>query len=156
MRTGSPEREAWHEAGHAVVAHLLGGKVLEVTLESEDDAFEGRVTVAWAGASAREAAGRSGRAALAGPLAELARYEGELDVGAAEIRAAWSGDWDEVEACLACVEPDPERRTSLLRRWFDEVGQLVARHDVETLIGRVADALDAHGTLDESLFLHCL
>ena len=74
-RTGAPEREAWHEAGHAVIAHLLGGEVREVTLESDDDAFEGRVTVAWPARTAVEVAERSGRAALAGPLAELARYE---------------------------------------------------------------------------------
>lgn len=155
-RTGAPEREAWHEAGHAVIAHLLGGEVREVTLDSDDDAFEGRVTVNWPAGTAVEVAERSARAALAGPLAELARYEDELDPGAAEIRAAWSGDWAEVERCAAVCSPDPDRRTPLIERWFRDVSALLEREDAESLIGRVADALDAHGTLDETLFEDCL
>lgn len=155
-RTGAPEREAWHEAGHAVVALLLGGSVREVTLESDDDAFEGRVTVEWPAGPPREVAALSGRAALAGPLAELDRYEGELDPDAAEVRAAWSGDWAEVERCAAICCPDPDRRTPLIERWFRDVQDLLARDDTESLVGRVADALDAHGTLDETLFQDCL
>lgn len=155
-RTGSPEREAWHEAGHAVVAHLLGGRIREVTLESDDDAFEGRVTIEWPAGPPREVAARSAQAALAGPLAELARYEDEIDPTSSEIVAAWSGDWAEVERCAAVCAPDPEKRTPLIERWFRDTGALLARDNAESLIGRIADALDAHGTLDEILFEDCL
>ncbi len=154
-RLGSPGALEWHEAGHAVVAHLLGAEIYEVTLESDDDAFSGRVSAAWHGRSPKDAATSSGCAALAGPLAELS-FEGQVDPEDSGIRAAWNGDWQEVERCAALVEPDPELRTDVIRAWIERVEALVEEPRTDELIARVADALSAHGTLDETLFLDAI
>lgn len=154
-RLGSPGALEWHEAGHAVVAHLMGADVREVTIESDDDAYSGRVSAAWHGMSTRDAAAASGCAALAGPLAELS-FEGQIDPEDHEIRAAWNGDWAEVERCAEAVEPDPELRTDLIRAWISRVEALIVEPRTDELIARVADALSAHGTLDETLFLDAI
>ena len=52
MGAADPEEiEAWHEAGHAVVGHLLGGRVLRVSLEPEEEGFGGRSAISCQSAS---------------------------------------------------------------------------------------------------------
>ena len=41
------ETAAYHEAGHAVVASILGGKVVSVSIESESTEVDGDAVVAW-------------------------------------------------------------------------------------------------------------
>lgn len=154
-RTGSPDGQAWHEAGHAVIAHRFGGRVRSLTLETEDDGFEGRAAVEWTAGGTKEQALASACTALAGPLAELA-FEGTIDPDDESVRSAWRGDWDEVEHCAAIVEPDPEQRTALIQSWLREVERMIAEPRTHETIARVADALDAHGTLDETLVEECL
>ncbi len=153
--TGHPEAEAWHEAGHAVVARLLGGRVREVTLESSRGPFEGHAAIEWRPRDVRELASLGGRTALAGPLAEL-RFRGEADFEDASVIAIWKADWDEVEQAAEQLEADPEARTAVISSWVSEVKAMVGEPAVEERIARVADALDAHGTLDEDLFEACL
>ncbi|MHC4262654.1 MAG: hypothetical protein ACYSWX_09050 [Planctomycetota bacterium] len=150
-RTGHPEAEAWHEAGHAVVAHLLGGRVRRVSLEDEIDGLDGHAAIEWRCGSRRERAERSGRASLGGPLAELV-YRGDDDLEDLHVLAAWDADWEEVEAAARIVERDAARRISLIRSWIDDVRALLDDPDVAERVARVADALDAHGALDDELF----
>ena len=59
---------AYHEAGHVLVAHLLGGQVVETTLESERADHVGHTAVAWHGLDEPELAQCSALVALlAGP-----------------------------------------------------------------------------------------
>lgn len=148
---GPPGAEAWHEAGHALVARLLGGRVRWVTLESEEDGLDGHAAIEWGGASPRELATRSARTALAGPLAELA-YRGSTEPPEFTDFAAWERDWNEVERTASELEPDPAERGGLVRRWIEEVRGMLAEPEVAERLARVADALDAHRTLDEGLF----
>jgi len=155
IRSMSPGSEAWHEAGHALAAHLLGGVVREVTLESESDDFEGHVAVEWSSAAAGEEARRLATVALAGPVAELV-FRGEDVLVDPGVLLAWRGDWDEADAQLARLHADaPEReeaRRAILRElhgFFDEAGNYER-------LARLADALDAHVTLDEALFAEAL
>lgn len=150
-----PGPEAWHEAGHALAAHLLGGVVREVTLESECEGFEGHVTVEWSAAAEEDAARRDATVALAGPVAELV-FRGEDLLDDAQALASWRRDWDEADAQLVRLHSDPREREATrrailgdLRRQFDEA------RGYETL-ARLADALDAHVTLDEVLFTDAL
>lgn len=154
MRIGSPDGQAWHEAGHGVIATLLGGTVQRLTLEDDDDAFDGRATIAWPAGGAIERAKTSAMTALAGPVSELV-FEGELDPDDEQIRQAWRGDWEEVERCATIVEDDPEKRTDVIKRWLRDVEAMVVEPRTHEVIARVADALDAHGTLDEDLLLEC-
>lgn len=149
------EVEAWHEAGHAVVARLLGARIRSLTLEAEEEHFGGRAEIEWPGATAAEVASLSGRTALGGPVAEIERF-GRDELDGLEVLAAWASDWEEVERCAFELEREDAARETLVRGWVAEVRRLVSDPDVEERIARVADALDAHGTLDEDLFEDCL
>ena len=158
----SPGPEAWHEAGHALAALFLGGVVREVTLESERDGLAGHAAVEWpAGADVGEAgARRMAAVALAGPVAELV-FRGEDVLDDPDAVAAWRADWDEAERWLGealarsgetaesrNAERREELRRAILRElhgWFDE-------SEGYERLARVADALDAHETLDAALF----
>jgi predicted alpha/beta hydrolase family esterase len=154
-RVGSPDAESWHEAGHGLIAHLLGGEVQVLTLESDEDAFEGRATILWPAASPSESARRSALTALGGPLAELI-FRGEVELDDPNLVRAWDGDWQEVERCAEVVQPDPNLRTNIIQRWIHEVDRQLRTARSEEVLARIADALDAHGTLDETLFEECL
>jgi len=72
------------------------------------------------------------------------------------VLAAWEADWQEIERCAAVLAPEPERQRRVVESWAREVRALLLDAGVEELVARVADALDAHGELDETLFEDCL
>ena len=151
----TPYPEAWHEAGHAVIAHCLGGEVQQLSLEPDEAGRGGEASVRWVGMTASERLRCTVAVALAGPLAELQlRDEGALEDDALllSLRRAWGADWAEAEAGLARLERDPERREELLQGLLADVRELLSRGDVQERVLRVADMLDAHGTLDAALF----
>ncbi len=145
---------SWHEAGHAVVARLLGGHVRLVTLEQDDDGVGGMASIEWPVKSDAGCADLSGRVALAGPLAEIERF-GAFDPGDLRVLAAWEMDWAEVDRCATALRSTDEGREALIRSWVEDVRQIVGDPDVEERIARVAEMLDAHGTLDEDLLDEC-
>lgn len=155
MRIGSPEEDAWHEAGHAVIALALGARVTSLTLEDEDARFEGRAVVLWPAAPPGVRAEWSAQVALAGPLTELAQFGDGAPTSPSQL-SAWKADWEEVERCAALLAPDPGERTLWIERRFKDVEGLLARSEIQERIARVADALDAHGTLDETLIEDCI
>jgi|GEM_PF-1558109 len=145
---------AYHEAGHVVVAHLAGGRVVESTIESEHDGHRGHTVVAWTGvawsgaagtgASAREAATASALAALGGPIAETLWLGDEPD---AEALSAWRADWDEVEAALDAHVPVDEREGTR-SAWIARVVAALRDAVIWERVCRVADHLEAHGGLE--------
>jgi hypothetical protein len=149
-----PDAKAWHEAGHALMAHLLGGRVQHVTLEPDDGEQEGEVAVAWPH-SGEPLEVRSGRVALAGAVAELVFLGDDPDLDPATL-SAWRGDWNEACRCAAILEREPERRKVLLMTWIGEVHALLDAPGHEESLARIADALHAHGTLDDVLFVDAL
>ena len=138
---------AYHEAGHVLMAHLLGGYVAHVTLESERDELAGLTTIRWHSHNQRDRQRCSALAALAGPLAE-SRWRGETDT--LEVFTAWRADWNEVQQALA-TQAETGDATKLLHQWLYEVRQQLDDPLVWEVLCRVADALEAHGTLDENL-----
>ena len=141
------EIAAYHEAGHVLQAHIAGGEVLESTLESEHDDHVGHTAVRWSGLDAEERAHRSGLVALAGPVAETLWRGG--DVFDQDI-SPWRGDWDEANAALAIVAPDVER-DAVRQQWITEIVRELRDPAAWEILCRIADALQAHGTLDRSL-----
>lgn len=138
---------AYHEAGHALVAHLLGGEVQETSLESEHEGHAGQTRVLWSGFEERDRIRRSAMSALAGPVAEvLWRGESVLE----EDLSAWRADWDEVDAGLEALAPIEEREV-LRQRWLDELKELLEDPQTWENLCRIADALEAHETLDQIL-----
>ena len=138
---------AYHEAGHVLMAHLLGGHVVHVTLESEDDDIAGLTTVRWGRHSESERHRCTALAALAGPLAE-ARWRGEAL--ALDAFTAWRADWNEVQQAMA-AQPENIDRTRLLHQWLAEVHEQLEDPLVWEVLCRVADALEAHESLDDDL-----
>lgn len=151
----TPDGRAWHEAGHALAAHLLGGVIREVTLESEHDAFEAHVAVEWERTDPANDARRFATVALAGPVAELT-FRGEEVLDDPKVFAAWSADWDECSAQLERLEPREEARDALRREILRELHARFDEPDTYEQLARIADALDAHETLDETLFADAL
>lgn len=148
--------DAWHEAGHALAAHLLGGQVLELSLESElDDDWQGHVRVLWPAADEDEAAWREAGVALAGPVAE-ALFRGEGGAVDPGLLIAWSGDWQAAERALARLHARAADREAARRRLVSELLALFDGLEGEDTLARIADAADAHGTLDEHLFREAL
>lgn len=142
--------EAWHEAGHAVAAIAYGGVVKYMTLDSEFDDHDGHVEVAWHLPPGEDRSRRLAAVALAGPIAELVHL-GEDRLDSPEVLSSWSGDWSEAEGCLEELHPDEEHRTRLRRELVREVRALFENPEVYERTARVADALEAHGSLDDTL-----
>ena len=148
-----PLTEAWHEAGHALAAHLLGARVVLVTLESELDGHGGHVEVDWTDVA--EHVRGSAMVALAGPVAELV-YRGEELLDDPQVWAAWRADWDAAEACLEELESEPALREELRRALLAELQAAFGDPHMSERLARIADALDAHETLDSGLFADAL
>lgn len=144
------ETASYHEAGHALVAHLLGGEVVQCTIEDEDGDLHGSTTVRWRVADPIERARRIGLSALGGPLAE-ARFRGDMDV--LESLTAWEDDWLQAQQALTAAGAAPAQQKQLLGRWVREVAGWFTDEDTWERLCRVADALAAHGTLDDELFV---
>jgi hypothetical protein len=144
-----PGQEAWHEAGHALAALHYGGEVRFVTLESELEGHEGHTEVAWRGLARPERLRRSALVALAGPVAETL-YLGE-DVENPRVLSSWAGDWAEADSCLADLVTGSAERGGLRDRLIAELVALFREDRALEQLARIADALDAHGTLDAAL-----
>jgi hypothetical protein len=140
---------AYHEAGHAFMAHRLGGNVREVSIEPDEDGVEGRTTVRWPKAASMELRRQSALVAIAGPMAEL-HFRGELEQ--LDTLSAWRADWRQVQSALD-GERDPQRQ---LQRWLLEVRATLTDPDEWERLCRIADALAAHGTLDADLLSELL
>ena len=84
--------------------------------------------------------------ALAGPVAET-WWRG--DASMLDALTAWRADWQEVERALLVV-PVGERAQTL-QGWVADVRFELCNDVAWEHVCRVADMLEAHGTLDETL-----
>ena len=141
-----PATASYHEAGHVLMAHLLGGRVVGASIEHEDADWMGQTAVEWTCVDPVERARRSAMVALAGPVAE-AWWRGEASV--VDALTAWRADWEEVERALLVVPPSD--RAATLRSWLADVRFELLNDVAWEHVCRVADMLEAHGTLDETL-----
>ena len=146
-----PVTASYHEAGHVLMAHLLGGRVVGASVEPDEARLMGQTSVEWSGLDRLERARRSGLVALAGPVAE-SWWRGE----AALLNAltAWQADWLEVEQALSVISES--ERAATLQRWLAEVRSALLNDVAWEHLCRVADMLEAHGTLDDTLVMDAL
>jgi hypothetical protein len=141
-----PTTAAYHEAGHVLMAHLLGGRVVGASIEQDEEELMGQTAIEWVGLDPVERARRSAMVALAGPVAE-AWWRGEASL--LDALTAWRADWQEVERALLVV-PQGERDQTL-HGWVADVRFELLNEVAWEHVCRVADMLEAHGTLDETL-----
>lgn len=142
---------AYHEAGHAIMAHLLGGQVRQVTIEPDRDdgpQREGDTQVLWRRSrhTERAFAEVAAQVSLAGPAAEMI-YTGE-PFHPGHI-AEWAGDWQEAWRALAPWYADDRRRLLYLEHLSVNLYHRLKSDDVWPCIAALADELLAHETLDE-------
>jgi ATP-dependent Zn protease len=144
------DESAYHEAGHVVVAILLGARVSHATIEPDRDdgpQRHGDVRVLWPRTTAdeRSLAERLVLTALAGPVAEMI-YTGEpYHPG---FVAEWADDWQQALAAAAALVKDERRRLNWLETQVRRVYELLDQRHWPA-IAALADKLAAHETLEE-------
>lgn len=141
---------AYHEAGHALMAVLLGGKVKQVTIEPDDDDGpdrQGDTQVLWrrSGISDDEFAKIAVQVSLAGPVAEMI-YSG--DPYHPGLVAEWAADWREAWEAATPLHPVERQRLEYLEQVSIQLYHRLKQDDLWAALASLADNLLAHETLD--------
>jgi ATP-dependent Zn protease len=145
-----PELIAYHEAGHVLMAVLLGGKVKQVTIEPDDDdgpARQGDTQVRWrrSGVSDKEFAKLAVQVSLAGPVAEMI-YSG--DPYHPGLVAEWAGDWRDAWTVAEPLYPDERQRLEYLEQVSIQLYHRLKKDELWAALAALADNLLAHETLE--------
>lgn len=142
---------AYHEAGHAVAAVLLGGEVVQVTLEPENDGQlpnrEGDVSIRWhhRGLTREDLLRREITVCLAGPAAEML-YAGERP-HPSTVRQ-WRADWEIAWQLAGQFISEQTRRMRMLETLLASLCQMFDRDDCWQAVAETADQLEAFETLE--------
>lgn len=141
---------AYHEAGHALMAVMLGGKVKQVTIEPDDDDGpdrQGDTQVLWrrSGISDDEFAKIAVQVSLAGPVAEMI-YSG--DPYHPGLVAEWAADWREAWEAATPLHPVERQRLEYLEQVSIQLYHRLKQDDLWAALASLADNLLAHETLD--------
>lgn len=141
------ETLAYHESGHAVMAVMLGGEVISVSVESESEDVDGDVAVLWrrSGGNAAEDAVDQIKVALAGPIAEMI-YVGDYDY--LRIRQEHATDWRIASENLQMLNLQTLAEAKLLQDTVAKLYRTIGRDDVWSAIGDVADRLAVDETVE--------
>lgn len=145
-----PELIAYHEAGHALMALLLGGKVKLVTIEPDKDDGpdrQGDTQVLWrrSGISDKEFAKKAVQVSLAGPVAEMI-YSG--DPYHPGLVAEWAADWREAWEASVPLHADERTRLKYLEDVSIQIYHRLKEDDLWAALASLADHLLAHETLE--------
>jgi hypothetical protein len=141
---------AYHEAGHALMALLLGGDVRRITIEPDSDELpdrEGDTMVAWglADSSEREFAAKAVQVSLAGPVAEMLYTGDPFHPG---LVVEWAADWQEAWRAAARLHVHSRQRLEYLEQTSIRLYHLLDREDLWAALAALADNLLAYETLD--------
>jgi ATP-dependent Zn protease len=145
-----PELIAYHEAGHALMALLLGGTVDQVTIEPDNDdgpTRQGDTRVLWRRRRVgdKDFAKKSVQVSLAGPVAEMI-YSG--DPYHPGLVAEWADDWREAWRAAGLLHFDERQRLAYLERVTLELYSRLKEDTHWAAIASLADHLLAHETLE--------
>ena len=136
---------AIHEAGHAVVAILLGGVVDSVTIEVPDQSSAGATGVVWQKTSSRDQCINDMRVALAGPIAEMV-FLGEYDY--LRIKQEHAVDWEIVSEALQRLKLSEREAQKKVTDVANELHHRIRETEVWAAINDVAERLTLDGTID--------
>ena len=140
------EITAWHEAGHAVVAVMLGGMVDTVSVEIPDADSAGVTSVFWGKDSdARSQCINDIHVALAGPIAEMI-FVGDYDY--LRIKQEHAVDWDVVAAAVERLGIDAVAAQKLLTSIATGLYKSLREDTVWSAVADVAERLELDGTVD--------
>lgn len=141
---------AYHEAGHALVALLVGGEVQLVTIEPDcDDGPErqGDTQVLWRRSTMddRQFAQAALQVSLGGPVAEMI-YSG--DPYHPGLVAEWAADWHDAWHAAEPILSDERQRLAYLEQVSVELYRRLKAEPLWSALASLADHLLAHETLD--------
>ena len=143
---------AYHEAGHALMAMLLGGDVRRITIEPDSDDLpdrEGDTMVAWRRSqySEREFAATAVQVSLAGPVAEMLYTGDPFHPG---LVTEWAADWQEAWQAAGRLHLHQRERLEYLEQTSIRLYHLLDRDDLWAALAALADNLLAFETLDRT------
>ena len=144
------ELTAYHEAGHALLAVLLGGRVTQVTIDPDSDDGPprfGDTQVLWRprGLSDKQFAEITVQVSLAGPVAEMI-YSGEpYHPG---VVPEWAADWRDAWGAAVLLQPSERKRMDYLEQVAVQLYQRLKSDAVWPALSALADELLAHETLE--------
>jgi hypothetical protein len=140
-----PESQtAYHEAGHCVMAVMLGGVVEVATIVPDLDELPkryGDVRVRWNSPPGWK---KQVLVALAGPAAEMVFRQEPLHPGFVQ---EWSEDWKIAWELSNQPATNERKRVLLLEQISQELYQVFGRDDVWNSAAAIADELLAHETI---------
>jgi len=141
---------AYHEAGHAFMAILVGARVRSVTIDPDRDDGPERYAdtqVEWPLKKfpPKQLRERMVQVALAGPVAEMIHSGDNPHPG---FVAEWSSDWRVAWEAAAPLVPDERLRIGYLERVVRQLYQKMNRDENWAAIAAIVDHLDAHETID--------
>jgi ATP-dependent Zn protease len=141
---------AYHEAGHALMALVLGGEVQIVTIDPDRDDGphrEGDTQVLWRRSrdGEKEYARKAVEVSLAGPVAEMI-YSG--DPYHPGLVAEWAADWREAWEAAMPLFADERKRLRYLEDVSIRLYHRLQDEDLWAALASLADHLLAHETLE--------
>jgi ATP-dependent Zn protease len=144
------ELTAYHEAGHALMAHLLGGKVKHVTIEPDHDDGpdrHGDTQVHWRRSQMtdKEFAKKAVQVSLAGPVAEMIYSGDPFHPG---LVPEWAADWRTAWELAVPLHPGERQRLEHLEQLSIQLYHRLKEDDLWSALASLADHLLAHETLD--------
>jgi hypothetical protein len=146
------ELAAYHEAGHAVMAVVLGGRIVHVSIEPPDDDGlnrSGESIVHWPAAHSQAIDEAEIKVSLAGPVTEMI-YCNEVQVIASVPEFA--ADWQRASANAIRLKPALAQRVELLSQAEVWLRSFFEQDHHWAAVAAVADELLAHETVEhESL-----
>ncbi len=146
------EVNAYHEAGHALMAICVGARVRRITIDPEWDDGPARhadIQVEWPidQLTDRQFRERTVSVALAGPVAEMI-YRGEpYHPG---FVAEWASDWQTAWQAIAPIIADQRQRLTYLEQATRKLYRLLERDDHWAALAAIVDHLLAHETIEGS------
>jgi len=145
------ENTAYHEAGHALMAVLVGARVrsLTITPDRDDGPLRyGDAQIEWDHArfaSQRELHEKSVLVTLGGPVAEMIYRSEPFHPG---LVAEWAADWQQAWKLAQPLVPDERKRLAFLETTTVELHRLLSRDDHWAALAAIVDSLLAHEWLE--------
>ncbi len=146
------ELTAYHEAGHAMMAIMVGANVHSLTISPDRDdgpLRTGDAQILWPrrASDPRRLCWQQILVALAGPVAEMI-YRGEPlhPAGVAEWGQDWQNAWEAAEQ----IAPEPQMRMQILERQAVQLYHLLKDDRNWAALAAIVDELLAHELLEGS------